>query len=211
MPGFAAWPAPSRPRGDIRLLGGGGGCGLPAPAPLLRALPPPDPAEPFPLRGRLPIPGNPSIHPSVPPSRPGHPPGAPPRCIPGALAERGAGDAAVLPMVSRRRSPPHHVAAAAAPERMFEGCRRARSLWGGVRLEVAGESSPVVLHSFTQLDPDLPPLEVSAGEGGGWGASLLRGVWGAQPAAQRAPERRPSLFWRSPPRWRAGYSRPDVW
>lgn len=48
---------------------------------------------------------------------------------------------------------------------MFEGCRRARSLWGGVKLEVAGESSPVVLHSFTQLDPDLPPLEVSAGSG----------------------------------------------
>ncbi|NXJ61826.1 GNDS protein, partial [Rostratula benghalensis] len=66
-------------------------------------------------------------------------------------------------MVSRRRSPPHHVAAP-APERMFEGCRRARSLWGGVRLEVAGESSPVVLHSFTQLDPDLPPLESSTQE-----------------------------------------------
>ncbi|NXW48687.1 GNDS protein, partial [Nyctiprogne leucopyga] len=66
-------------------------------------------------------------------------------------------------MVSRRRSPPHH-AAAPAPEKMFEGCRRARSLWGGVRLEVAGESSPVVLHSFTQLDPDLPPLESSTQE-----------------------------------------------
>uniref|UniRef100_A0A8C3V5Y5 GNDS protein n=1 Tax=Catharus ustulatus TaxID=91951 RepID=A0A8C3V5Y5_CATUS len=59
-------------------------------------------------------------------------------------------------------SPPHHVPA--GPERMFEGCRRARSLWGGVRLEVAGESSPVVLHSFTQLDPDLPPLESSTQE-----------------------------------------------
>ncbi|NXT84265.1 GNDS protein, partial [Zapornia atra] len=66
-------------------------------------------------------------------------------------------------MVSRRRGPPHH-ASAPAPERMFEGCRRARSLWGGVRLEVAGESSPVVLHSFTQLDPDLPPLESSTQE-----------------------------------------------
>ncbi|NXI19182.1 GNDS protein, partial [Irena cyanogastra] len=65
-------------------------------------------------------------------------------------------------MVSRRRTPPHHVPA--GPERMFEGCRRARSLWGGVRLEVAGESSPVVLHSFTQLDPDLPPLESSTQE-----------------------------------------------
>ncbi|NWS55557.1 GNDS protein, partial [Chunga burmeisteri] len=67
-------------------------------------------------------------------------------------------------MVSRRRFPPHHATAAPAPERMFEGCRRARSLWGGVRLEVAGESSPVVLHSFTQLDPDLPPLESSTQE-----------------------------------------------
>ncbi|NXR64923.1 GNDS protein, partial [Rhadina sibilatrix] len=56
----------------------------------------------------------------------------------------------------------HHVPA--GPERMFEGCRRARSLWGGVKLEVAGESSPVVLHSFTQLDPDLPPLESSTQE-----------------------------------------------
>uniref|UniRef100_A0A8C3T6M8 Ral guanine nucleotide dissociation stimulator n=1 Tax=Chelydra serpentina TaxID=8475 RepID=A0A8C3T6M8_CHESE len=38
-------------------------------------------------------------------------------------------------------------------------------LWDGVRLEVAGESgSPVVLHSFTQLDPDLPPLESSTQE-----------------------------------------------
>ncbi|XP_025917817.1 ral guanine nucleotide dissociation stimulator isoform X5 [Apteryx rowi] len=66
-------------------------------------------------------------------------------------------------MVSRRRAAPHH-AAAPAPEKMFEGCRRARSLWGGVRLEVAGERSPVVLHSFTQLDPDLPPLESSTQE-----------------------------------------------
>ncbi|NWH81220.1 GNDS protein, partial [Piaya cayana] len=64
-------------------------------------------------------------------------------------------------MVSRRRAPPHH---AGPQQRMFEGCRRARGLWGAVRLEVAGESSPVVLHSFTQLDPDLPPLESSTQE-----------------------------------------------
>ncbi|NXE46467.1 GNDS protein, partial [Casuarius casuarius] len=64
-------------------------------------------------------------------------------------------------MGSRRRAAPHHAPGA---ERMFEGCRRARSLWGGVRLEVAGERSPVVLHSFTQLDPDLPPLESSTQE-----------------------------------------------
>ncbi|NXW86250.1 GNDS protein, partial [Alopecoenas beccarii] len=61
------------------------------------------------------------------------------------------------------RAPPRHNASP-GPERMFEGSRRARSLWGGVRLEVAGESSPVVLHSFTQLDPDLPPLESSTQE-----------------------------------------------
>ncbi|XP_014459302.2 ral guanine nucleotide dissociation stimulator isoform X2 [Alligator mississippiensis] len=47
---------------------------------------------------------------------------------------------------------------------MFEGSRRARSLLVGVRLEVAGDRSPVVLHSFTQLDPDLPPLESSTQE-----------------------------------------------
>uniref|UniRef100_A0A8V5GRE4 Uncharacterized protein n=1 Tax=Melopsittacus undulatus TaxID=13146 RepID=A0A8V5GRE4_MELUD len=67
-------------------------------------------------------------------------------------------------MVSRRRRAQPHHAAAPVPERMFEGCRRVRSLWGGVKLEVAGESSPVVLHSFTQLDPDLPPLESSTQE-----------------------------------------------
>ncbi|XP_072841016.2 ral guanine nucleotide dissociation stimulator isoform X3 [Pogona vitticeps] len=54
---------------------------------------------------------------------------------------------------------------AGSPEKMFEGSRRLRSLWDGVRLEVAAESSsPVVLHSFTQLDPDLPPLESSTQE-----------------------------------------------
>ncbi|NXF90790.1 GNDS protein, partial [Eubucco bourcierii] len=67
-------------------------------------------------------------------------------------------------MVSRRRAPAPHHAAVPTPEKMFEGCRRARSLWGGVKLEVAGENSPVVLHSFTQLDPDLPPLESSTQE-----------------------------------------------
>ncbi|NXA49807.1 GNDS protein, partial [Nothocercus julius] len=50
------------------------------------------------------------------------------------------------------------------PAAMFEGGRRARSLWGGVRLEVGGERGPVVLSSFTQLDPDLPPLESSTQE-----------------------------------------------
>ncbi|KAM4664220.1 ral guanine nucleotide dissociation stimulator isoform 3-T3 [Discoglossus pictus] len=52
----------------------------------------------------------------------------------------------------------------ATPEKMFEGTRKMRSLWDGVKLEVAGDSSPVVLSSFTQLDPDLPPLESSTQE-----------------------------------------------
>ncbi|CAB1332440.1 unnamed protein product [Coregonus sp. 'balchen'] len=37
---------------------------------------------------------------------------------------------------------------------------RIRNIWDGVKLEVAGDVSPVVLHSFTQLDPDLPQLEL---------------------------------------------------
>uniref|UniRef100_A0A8C4ZRZ2 Ral guanine nucleotide dissociation stimulator n=1 Tax=Gadus morhua TaxID=8049 RepID=A0A8C4ZRZ2_GADMO len=39
---------------------------------------------------------------------------------------------------------------------MFEGSRRVRSIWGGVRLELSDDPSPVLLHSFTHLDPDLP-------------------------------------------------------
>ncbi|KAG7476780.1 hypothetical protein MATL_G00086340 [Megalops atlanticus] len=42
---------------------------------------------------------------------------------------------------------------------------RIRSIWDGVKLEVAADtSSPVVLHSVTQLDPDLPQLENSTQE-----------------------------------------------
>ncbi|KAM7144287.1 ral guanine nucleotide dissociation stimulator isoform 6-T6 [Macrochelys suwanniensis] len=67
-------------------------------------------------------------------------------------------------MVNRARAE-RRDAGAGSPETMFESSRRMRSLWDGVRLEVAGESgSPVVLHSFTQLDPDLPPLESSTQE-----------------------------------------------
>lgn len=44
---------------------------------------------------------------------------------------------------------------------MFDSSWRVRSIWDGVRLEVAEEPGPVVLHSFTHLDPDLPLLEVS--------------------------------------------------
>lgn len=56
---------------------------------------------------------------------------------------------------------------------MFPGSRRSRSVWDAVRLEVGvPDSCPVVLHSFTQLDPDLPRLEV--GERG-WGVGV--GVW----------------------------------
>lgn len=43
---------------------------------------------------------------------------------------------------------------------MFDSSWRARNIWDGVRLEVAEDRSPVVLHSFTHLDPDLPLLEV---------------------------------------------------
>lgn len=46
---------------------------------------------------------------------------------------------------------------------MFDSSWRVRSIWDGVRLEVVEDRSPVVLHSFTHLDPDLPLLEVSRG------------------------------------------------
>lgn len=50
---------------------------------------------------------------------------------------------------------------AGGAEPLFPGSRRSRSVWDAVRLEVGGpDSCPVVLHSFTQLDPDLPRLEV---------------------------------------------------
>ncbi|XP_061119520.1 ral guanine nucleotide dissociation stimulator-like isoform X1 [Conger conger] len=41
---------------------------------------------------------------------------------------------------------------------------RIRSIWDAVKLEVAGDSSPVVLNSVTQLDPDLPQSESSTQE-----------------------------------------------
>uniref|UniRef100_A0A8C7UGR2 Uncharacterized protein n=1 Tax=Oncorhynchus mykiss TaxID=8022 RepID=A0A8C7UGR2_ONCMY len=44
-----------------------------------------------------------------------------------------------------------------SPDVMFDASTwRIRNIWDGVKLEVAGNVSPVVLHSFTQLDPDLP-------------------------------------------------------
>lgn len=43
---------------------------------------------------------------------------------------------------------------------MFESSWRVRNIWDGVKLEVLEDRSPVVLHSFTHLDPDLPLLEV---------------------------------------------------
>ncbi|CAB1414195.1 unnamed protein product [Pleuronectes platessa] len=43
---------------------------------------------------------------------------------------------------------------------MFDSSWKVRSIWDGVRLEVVEDRSPVVLHSFTHLDPDLPLLEV---------------------------------------------------
>ncbi|KAL2782193.1 ral guanine nucleotide dissociation stimulator isoform 5 [Daubentonia madagascariensis] len=63
---------------------------------------------------------------------------------------------------------------AGGAEPLFPGSRRSRSVWDAVRLEVgAPDSCPVVLHSFTQLDPDLPRLESSTQE---IGEELVNGV-----------------------------------
>ncbi|XP_068409886.1 ral guanine nucleotide dissociation stimulator isoform X4 [Eschrichtius robustus] len=63
---------------------------------------------------------------------------------------------------------------AGGAEPLFPGSRRSRSVWDAVRLEVGGpDSCPVVLHSFTQLDPDLPRLESSTQE---IGEELVNGV-----------------------------------
>ncbi|XP_053414891.1 ral guanine nucleotide dissociation stimulator isoform X5 [Nycticebus coucang] len=63
---------------------------------------------------------------------------------------------------------------AGGAEPLFPGSRRSRSVWDAVRLEVgAPDSCPVVLHSFTQLDPDLPRLESSTQE---IGEELINGV-----------------------------------
>ncbi|XP_039620242.1 ral guanine nucleotide dissociation stimulator-like isoform X2 [Polypterus senegalus] len=52
-----------------------------------------------------------------------------------------------------------------SPNMMFDSSAwKIRNIWDGVKLEVVGESNPVVLHSFTQLDPDLPQLENSTQE-----------------------------------------------
>uniref|UniRef100_A0A8C8JFW8 Ral guanine nucleotide dissociation stimulator n=1 Tax=Oncorhynchus tshawytscha TaxID=74940 RepID=A0A8C8JFW8_ONCTS len=43
---------------------------------------------------------------------------------------------------------------------MFDaGTWKVRNIWDGVKLEVGEDESPVVLHSFTHLDPDLPLFE----------------------------------------------------
>ncbi|XP_036073460.1 ral guanine nucleotide dissociation stimulator isoform X1 [Rousettus aegyptiacus] len=63
---------------------------------------------------------------------------------------------------------------AGGAEPLFPGSRRSRSVWDAVRLEVGGpDSCPVVLHSFTQLDPDLPRLESSTQE---IGEELVNGL-----------------------------------
>lgn len=44
---------------------------------------------------------------------------------------------------------------------MFDSSWKVRSIWDGVKLEVVEpDRCPVVLHSFTHLDPDLPLVEV---------------------------------------------------
>lgn len=92
----------------------------------------------------------------------------------GSAEPRRAGPAPVPPRVSRPAGHPRlressmvqrMWAEAAGPvggaEPLFPGSRRSRSVWDAVRLEVGvPDSCPVVLHSFTQLDPDLPRLEV---------------------------------------------------
>uniref|UniRef100_U3FDH7 Ral guanine nucleotide dissociation stimulator isoform 5 n=1 Tax=Callithrix jacchus TaxID=9483 RepID=U3FDH7_CALJA len=63
---------------------------------------------------------------------------------------------------------------AGGSEPLFLGSRRSRSVWDAVRLEVGvPDSCPVVLHSFTQLDPDLPRPESSTQE---IGEELINGV-----------------------------------
>ncbi|XP_072816486.1 ral guanine nucleotide dissociation stimulator isoform X5 [Vicugna pacos] len=63
---------------------------------------------------------------------------------------------------------------AGGAEPLFPGSRRSRSVWDAVRLEVGGpDSCSVVLHSFTQLDPDLPRLESPTQE---IGEELVGGV-----------------------------------
>lgn len=48
---------------------------------------------------------------------------------------------------------------------MFDaGTWRVRNIWDGVKLEVTEDESPVVLHSLTHLDPDLPLFESSTQE-----------------------------------------------
>jgi len=49
-----------------------------------------------------------------------------------------------------------------SPDELFESSTwRIKNIWDGVKLEIAaGDGCPVVLNSFTHLDPDLPMLEV---------------------------------------------------
>ncbi|KAM4876313.1 ral guanine nucleotide dissociation stimulator [Thomomys bottae] len=63
---------------------------------------------------------------------------------------------------------------AGGAEPLFPSSRRSRSVWDAVRLELGvPDSCPVVLHSFTQLDPDLPRLESSTQE---IGEELINGL-----------------------------------
>ncbi|XP_032113612.1 ral guanine nucleotide dissociation stimulator isoform X2 [Sapajus apella] len=63
---------------------------------------------------------------------------------------------------------------AGGSEPLFPGSRRSRSVWDAVRLEVGvPDSCPVVLHSFTPVDPDLPRPESSTQE---IGEELINGV-----------------------------------
>uniref|UniRef100_A0A9J8D9Y4 Ral guanine nucleotide dissociation stimulator n=1 Tax=Cyprinus carpio carpio TaxID=630221 RepID=A0A9J8D9Y4_CYPCA len=47
-------------------------------------------------------------------------------------------------------------------DELFESSTwKIKNIWDGVKLEIApGDGCPVVLNSFTHLDPDLPVLEL---------------------------------------------------
>ncbi|XP_077942470.1 ral guanine nucleotide dissociation stimulator isoform X2 [Gasterosteus aculeatus] len=59
---------------------------------------------------------------------------------------------------------PRRAASKPGRSEMFDSSWRVRSIWDGVRLEVSEHRGPVVLHSLTHLDPDLPLLESSTQE-----------------------------------------------
>lgn len=176
MPGFAASPAPSRPRGDIRrsCSAARGRLRLPAPAPLLRALPL---RLPVPRRLRPSLPRHPSIHLSVPPCIPGHPGGA--GGAGGGARRRGCGGAdgeppaGLPPAPCRRARPRKDVRGLPAGAEPLGRCEA-----GGGR----GEQP----RGAAQLHPARPRPAAAGGErGDGDGGPVLRSPQGG--STERAP------------------------